>query len=1107
MEMQSVQRPVTVFLYNTLKGELICMDYTENLTAEALCIFCAKRCRIPRLSTNLYAIYDGNKKLWLSPGAKVYPEDVGLTFRMRFHMSKSPMNITSLDKNVVGYLFAQYHHDFYLDKIPKITMEETLGLVVLDIVRYANEKNISVQACLGRKHFRKFLPNSLSKKLNILDKWKLKKKIRTSLDEFRRCDQDVNNCHMMFLISLMEEHETWGVEEFETVKGQKFEVSITYKGVKQTSPADQARFFKLFFEDILSVGMMASHAPGSTNWIVLVNQREGQPKEFLMECKEDAESVVSLIDGYCRLQVDFYHYLCPECAPPSLVQLVKNRCHGPIPLSCAKRKIEDAGMEDGIYLIRQNPEDFFSYCLTVRMGGDIKNYKIMVNEVDGSVSLPGQRSFPDVRSLAEHYRRDVNCACLDGPLTKVVSYQPKEDSLHLHDLSMLPEPPRPRPPEPSIEWIKEENMSERRRKLGSGDFTSVYKGGIRKPGKGMVPVAIKCPNRNISSNVQKKFCSSVDMMSSWNNQSIIKFLGIGAKFTLIMEYAPYGSLDRYLRLNYPTVNQNHFISMAVQLVDGLEYLESRKIVHGNISAKNVLVVRNSPQIRVKLGDPMMSKFYHSLPMDAKMNIVRWTAPELLHPNVEPTLESDRWSFGMVVWQIWSLGKIPFEDYTELEVLQKYSRFEFPLFSSSCLEAVNKLIKNCWRHTPMERYTCKQLLREFSSIYLRVQNEDGAEGLYWEFPEDQEDIDLIEEDLSEGEREDDDLSDDNSDDQTLFNNDVSSNPLAQPNNNPASTYNPGVSNTPEQLQNVSRLVKFKGIEKVMEGTLTTEKPLGEGHFGCVYKSKWIRGGGNIIDVAIKVIKQDTDMMALSQFEEEIRRMSQCDHKNIVKVLGFAEGYDFHPLCMVMEYYSIGALDKFLCRKKHEKNPLSKKTKLLFSQQVAQGMAYLGEQKIVHRDLAARNVLVASDEDYYSGPEVKICDFGLARKCRADGYYSPTGQNPPLPVTVYPPESIEEPTNAGRFSCAGDVWGYGILMWEIFSDGASARYQDGNHTLTTMREVHDFLLKGNRLKRPVDCPQRVYSVMLDCWRLEKTSRPKFNMLIQRHGDMLEQDMIDN
>ena len=62
------------------------------------------------------------------------------------------------------------------------------------------------------------------------------------------------------------------------------------------------------------------------------------------------------------------------------------------------------------------------------------------------------------------------------------------------------------------------------------------------------------------------------MMSSWNNQSIIKFLGIGAKFTLIMEYAPYGSLDRYLRLNYPTVNQNHFISMAVQLVDGLEYL-------------------------------------------------------------------------------------------------------------------------------------------------------------------------------------------------------------------------------------------------------------------------------------------------------------------------------------------------------------------------------------------------------------------------------------------------------------------------------------------------------------------------------------------------------
>ena len=47
--------------------------------------------------------------------------------------------------------------------------------------------------------------------------------------------------------------------------------------------------------------------------------------------------------------------------------------------------------------------------------------------------------------------------------------------------------------------------------------------------------------------------------------------------------------------------------------------------------------------------------------------VRWTAPELLHDNVEPTLESDRWSFGMVLWQIMAHGQIPFADKTDEEV--------------------------------------------------------------------------------------------------------------------------------------------------------------------------------------------------------------------------------------------------------------------------------------------------------------------------------------------------------------------------------------------------------------------------------------------------------
>ena len=68
-------------------------------------------------------------------------------------------------------------------------------------------------------------------------------------------------------------------------------------------------------------------------------------------------------------------------------------------------------------------------------------------------------------------------------------------------------------------------------------------------------------------------------------------------------------------------------------------------------------------------------------------------------------------------------------------------------------------------------------------------------------------------------------------------------------------------------------------------------------------------------------------------------------------------------------------------------------------IHKGMAYLGDHKIVHRDLAARNVLVASDATSLSEPEVKISDFGLARKYTDGNYYMASGQNRLLPMNLW------------------------------------------------------------------------------------------------------------
>ncbi|XP_022109093.1 tyrosine-protein kinase JAK2-like [Acanthaster planci] len=1093
MEMQVAplcQGCIPLFLYTrALHGQPpFQVPHREGLTAEALCWQASRECSVPRLNANLFAIYDQAQGIWLSPATKVKPTDRQLVFRIRFHMPRSPSNITSLEESVVAYLFAQYRHDYLHNRIPNISMEESLGLMVLDMVRYAYENHHSVERCLRDNLFKKFLPKSLSKELKVLDTWKLKKKIRKSLGEFDRVERDAHNYRMMFLISLMEENRSWGVEEFATATGQRFAVSAEARGVKLIEPANQAKLFKLDFEDIVKISMFASREAGSNNWVIHVKQREDAPKEFVVESKLMAESLISLIDGYCRLLIDHYHYLFQECAPPSLVQLINSRCHGPIPLSFAKKKIEAAGKEDGIYLIRQNPEDFSSYCLTARLDGKIKNYKINVDE-DGCVGLPGQRTFPDVRALADYYHCTVNCACIEGPLIKAIPYQSRDECLQLRDLSALPELPRKPPPEPQIEWIQQDNISKRRRwkRLGGGAFTSVYRGEVRKRDRGWIQVAIKCPNKDASQQVQQKFSQSVDVMSSWNNQSIIKFIGIGAGFSLIMAYAPFGSMDEYLRSQEAMIGASHQVAIAVQLIDALEYLESRKIIHGSISAHNTLVVRGLPRVRVKLGDSMLSRYYHSLPMERKLKWVRWLPPELIRANAEPTLESDRWSFGLVLWQILAYGKIPFEDKSDNEVLQLYTQHKFPPLNLHSLEPVNILIKNCWHVVPSDRVTFKHLMMELNRIFMEIQQGDEAAAMQWEVLGDEEDgPEPILEDFSEGEQS------GGSDEELMDISWQASGFAGLADIDLMTTYPGQSSNQADIYPSSGRLMKFSGIEKIAMGTLEIiGPPIGEGNFGFVYFGHWNRGPMNKLPVAIKEIKENrANEQELQQFEKEIAQLSSFNHKNIVKVLGVMEAGLGNPLRLVMEYLPLGALNKFLEQKKIGNKVVSLATMLTFAQQVAQGMAYLGERNVVHRDLAARNVLVASDASVNTEPEVKISDFGLARKYTTEGYYQTSGRDRQLPVFMYAIECI---WGHGKFSSMSDVWSFGVLLWEMFSYGERPKYKNEAGENASIQEIETFLRKGKRLLKPAGCPQIIYTMMNDCWHLEK--------LEQRLGRILE------
>ncbi|XP_072049188.1 tyrosine-protein kinase JAK2-like [Amphiura filiformis] len=1037
---------ISVLLFT--HGRTLPYAHRTGLKSEELCKWAAKQCGIPRLFSSLFGLYNKRKDVWYTPARVIDPADDFFIFRLRFHTS---MDLTALEEKVVTYMFEQSRYDFHHDKMQGLSTEEALGLMVLDLVRYGREKNIPLHHVCETIRFRDHLPKSLVTNLTVLDRMKLKRKVQKSLETFQEDNREAITFKVMFMVSLMEEKRRWGAEEFETITGDKYLVSAA-KGLQTYSLDTKTYEDSLEFEDMIDVLLYPSRN-NSQHWVVHINRRNGAPKTFEVDSQYKAESIATLLDGYYRLLVDYYHYLNTDCAPPSLIALLRFRCHGPIPLSVAKAKLQEAAQPEGTFIIRQNPEDYDSYCLTVQMNQGVRNYKICVYE-DGKIGLPNQRRFDSIRQFMEHYRESSNSWCLHNtPLRKAVQYKNKEPCLQLLDHSIRQGVPRlpTAEEEPRIEWVPESDMSKRSewKKLGRGAFTVVYRGEIRKRGQAWFPVALKSPREQVAQSVKDKFSQSVDAIASWKHPYIIRFQGIGGGRTplLIMEYAQYSTLDKYLKKNQESLRLSHQLTAAVQLINALDYLESRNIVHGNISARNVLVTRPAAsQLIVKLGDPMLSVYYHSLPIesDVKMKRVRWTAPELLCTNAESTLASDKWSYGITLWEIMAFGELPCAGLTDKQVMVNYKEGRRLGRPRNCPDAVYKIMEHCWFHLAQNRPPCKCILRDMNTILLISYRDDGLEHMYFE-PENPDDPAPISEDDMSAEEDDDDMPTSESSDQVTENGlDHQMEPSTP---TPEGAVGGNIISS-EDRDNFERDINAKefssgpmmrwqfGTQELDHGDVKIDLDragqLGQGNFGVVRKGTWQRAEGWVVPVAIKLLKgEDLSSTGVDRksFEEEIRHMSKCQHKNIVPVYGVVET-ERNNLQMVMEFVKEGALNNYLRRKKDRNETVSDQTLFLFGQQICQGMAYLGETcHLVHRDLAARNILVASET------EVKITDFGLARDFTPEkAYYRMTGRHNILPIKWHSPESIKE----RKFSVQGDVWSFGVVLWEMFSHGESPNY---------------------------------------------------------------------
>ncbi|XP_063784597.1 vascular endothelial growth factor receptor 3 isoform X2 [Pseudophryne corroboree] len=171
-----------------------------------------------------------------------------------------------------------------------------------------------------------------------------------------------------------------------------------------------------------------------------------------------------------------------------------------------------------------------------------------------------------------------------------------------------------------------------------------------------------------------------------------------------------------------------------------------------------------------------------------------------------------------------------------------------------------------------------------------------------------------------------------------------------------------------------------------------------------------------------------------------------------------------------------------------SPLTMEDLICYSFQVARGMEFLSSRKCIHRDLAARNILLSENN------VVKICDFGLARDIYKDPDYVRKG-SARLPLKWMAPESIFDKV----YTTQSDVWSFGVLLWEIFSLGASP-YPG----VQINEEFCQRLKDGTRMRAPEYATTDVYRIMLSCWHGDPKERPIFTDLVEILGDLLQENV---
>ncbi|XP_072371162.1 proto-oncogene tyrosine-protein kinase Src-like isoform X3 [Scyliorhinus torazame] len=372
------------------------------------------------------------------------------------------------------------------------------------------------------------------------------------------------------------------------------------------------------------------------------------------------------------------------------LQIVNNTWYfGKITRRESERMLLSPENPRGTFLVRESETTKGAYCLSVSdydnaKGLNVKHYKI--RKLDkGGFYITSRTQFENLQQLVLHYSKHADGLC--HRLTTVCpTVRPQTQGL-AKDAWEIP---------------RESLRLEVR--LGQGCFGEVWMG----TWNGTTKVAIKTLKPGTMS--PEAFLQEAQIMKKLRHDKLVQLYAVVSEepIYIVTEYMSKGSLldflkgemGKYLRLP-------QLVDMAAQIAAGMAYVERMNYVHRDLRAANILV---GESLVCKVADFGLARLIEDNEYTARQGAkfpIKWTAPEAaLYGRF--TIKSDVWSFGILMTELATKGRVPYPGMVNREVLDQVERgYRMPC-PPECPNSLHDLMLQCWKKEPEERPTFEYL---------------------------------------------------------------------------------------------------------------------------------------------------------------------------------------------------------------------------------------------------------------------------------------------------------------------------------------------------------------------------------------------------------------